>query len=266
MYTEIGGGYPITEQRRKEQNMKKKSAAVATALACAGVLACICALSACGDGRETIYNKTFTLTGGHTTDWTGKNFSDNYGELGEDISQKRIVETYWDKIDWSASGIEDSLANADALIAYVDAAPIFKELEGLTFSFTGKDDLKLTLTLPESLSDWGYGTSVEMPFAETQEKFNELGVSLTWNGGSVTPYFSDETGFGGYGVKEEANGFFFVEFKVGYNGIQFSFVKIVNDVRTVDRNSRGMCPTLISKEGSTIIQISLYPKYTATKN
>lgn len=88
---------------------------ISTVLTLIFVITCVCALSACGDERIPYYSKTFTLTGEQSIDWNDKNYADNYGDWGVDVSQKQLIEAYWDQIDLSKTDL--TAANADEMIS-----------------------------------------------------------------------------------------------------------------------------------------------------
>lgn len=188
--------------------MKKKLVPLIMALVCAVV--CTVSLAACGSkDNDPYYNKTYTLTGGAVIDWTSKDFADNYKYAMTNVSQKQILETYWDKIDWDRTlrHVENPPAHGsiDELIAS------FKDIEekgyepyaGLKFSFSGKDDLKLTLTLNEFFTDKlglsaYYDAELTMPFAETPEQFEAIKPQTKYE----SPISYDGEGYYGAGVYE----------------------------------------------------------------
>lgn len=239
---------------------------VSTALAVILIAACVGALAACN--KDVYYNKTFTFTGEHKIDWNLKNYFDNYvQDWDKETSQKAIIEKHWDKIDFSKS--YTSAENVDDLIAKINNAKIFDSLKGLSFSFGSKDDLNLTLTLPTAFSDWGFGSSVTMPFAETQEQLDA--IRTDWFNVDATIDGTDRMGYSGIGIKVEGDkaitvSFFFTEIGGAYFEIQcYSKTEFGHDV-THSLSVVEMRPSLKDANGNSILDVAAQPVYTLTDN
>lgn len=237
---------------------------ISTVLAIICAITCVCLLSACDDERTPYYNKTFTFTGEQSIDWNGKNFADNYGDLGEDVSQKQIIEQYWDKIDLSNNDL--TAANADELISKIDGVKVFTDLQGLSLSFTDKDNLQLTVTMSAELKDWGYGDKITMPFAETQQKLNTI-KPQGLDGYNIG---EESLGYSGVGMKTEGDKTLVVYFSISYVSVYLeiaSYSKTEYGWETKSVISTEMLkPELRDKDGQTVIKIAARPKYDLADN
>lgn len=234
---------------------------ITTFLAIVCVITSVCMLTACND-RTPYYNKTFTFTGEQSIDWNGKNFADNYGDLGVDVSQKQLIEKYWDKIDFSKTGIS-SATNADDLIKKIESAKTYAVLKDVSLSFTGKDELQLTITLPAEFASWGYGETVMMPFAETQSQLNaikpqELNLTI----------YEEDLGYNGIGVKSIGDRTIVVTFSVSYVDVNLEITSYNNtDYAALNSiTTHSLRPTLMDESGNTVIEIATRPIYNLTDN
>ena len=166
--------------------MKKKL--IPSVMALAGVMVCTIGLSACGNDQEPYYNKTYTLPGTCTIDWDGKVWTDVYAGEDKWVSLKTIVSRHWDEIDWNETAkrndpLEATAPPHETLQAFMDSfkefeQKAFKDVAGLSVSLSGKDDLKLTVSMPEAIMQdgalKGYDAEITMPFAETEEQYNAI--------------------------------------------------------------------------------------------
>lgn len=168
--------------------MKKKLVTAALTLALVGTI-CV-GLVACGNNQDPFYNKTYTLTGTCTIDWDKKDWTDSYMGESKDVSLRQIFTRHWDEIDWNKTKEQNSRGNLNytlpphgTLQEFLDSfndfqQNAFKDEAGLKFSFSGKDDLKLTLTLTEAMKTngalSGYPTEITMPFADSEAKFEAI--------------------------------------------------------------------------------------------
>lgn len=243
--------------------MKKLISAIVAILCCA---MCCLSLAACANDTP-YYNKKYTFTGEQEINWNAKNYFDNYsGDLDKEMSQKQILEKHWDKIDFSKSDIP-SASSVDDLIAKIDATKIFDSIKGFAFSFSGKEDLKLTLTLPETYSDWGFGSEITMPFAETQSKLNQIRPQWLDNGAAIT---EENFGFLGIGIKEDGNKAIEVSFSVSSVTVYFNICCYAKNAEGYDNTawlgSYNLQPTLKDADENDIITVSAHPQFTLTDN
>ena len=203
--------------------MKKKLIPMILAVACVAAVG----LSACGGGgkSEAYYNNTYTLTGKGIIDWTTKAFADNYKQTSGKYTQRKILEMYWDEIDWDYTieragnfGSQIQHNSVDALIASYNAyAEIcYAQAAGLKLAISGKGDMTLTLTLPanwmeeELVSDY-YEQEITMPFFESRAALAE---DLPYEGFDVENVWL-EAGYYGLGVyKTEVGHVLMVKFSV----------------------------------------------------
>lgn len=191
--------------------MKKKSITVMAALI--GLLACMFGLAACGDDQPAYYNRTFTLTGKSVIDWTGKNYSDIYGNDDGDSSQKQIIERHWDKIDWS--DIEIPHATVDEFIQSFDKLQnsFYADAKDLKISVKKSDRLTLTLNLPAGIRA-DYPADITMDFAETEGQFAEI-KQRYGDLNDFAPMCPFEEGYSGIGVYQLQNKYLIVKFSSG---------------------------------------------------
>ena len=193
--------------------------------------ACTVGFAACGSKHsDPIYNKTYTITGSAHIDWDTKDYYDNYTQDDSKAwSQRELLEKNWDAITWDATlewigATEDDIkhGNVDELIASYDKylKNFYEQAKGLAFSFSSKDDLKLTLSLPANwmedpaVSDY-YESTITMPFYETREAF---AADLPYEGFSPESIGFNEGYSGAGGFKTGSNHvlvvkFFFEEYR-----------------------------------------------------
>lgn len=189
--------------------MNKKITKAAATTICAAACAAAFALSAAGCGGEdykaqSYYNKTITFTGGaYTYGFDTVGASDGYNDGKEDgkgerdTTQRKIVEKYWDKIDWEEMGLIPAPKNSDEVKTFLDTAQtkVFEVLKDLSFTVTKTDTVTLTVNMNDELKDFGgWGTSITVPLYENGEELNLEGFS-----------YSLEEGYHGVGVKEDGN-------------------------------------------------------------
>ncbi len=191
-------------------NKKIFKAAVASVCAACAVFSAV-SLAACGGGGTPksvkYYNKTITFTGkayGYGFDTKGLvdsyNNGKNDGNGERNTTQRKILEKYWDNIDWDYTGIDPAPQNTDEVKEFLDLAQenTFKAWKDLSFTVTKTDTVTITLNLPEEWQYLGWGTSVTMPLYENEEEF----ASST----GIEPWFSGlREGEFGVGVKVDGN-------------------------------------------------------------
>ena len=190
--------------------MKKKLLTSILALTLAS--ACAVGFASCGSKTNNpYYDNTYTITGGAHVDWDSKKYYDNYTQdSSKNWSQRELLEKNWDAITWDytlewTGATENELkhGSVDELIASYDKLleNFYEQSKGLAFSFSGKDDLKLTLSLPANwmqeavVSDY-YESTLTMPFYETREAFS---ANLPYEGFDPMTISFDE-GYCGAGV------------------------------------------------------------------
>lgn len=261
--------------------MNNKLLKLAAISVCAAVCTTALALSAagCGGGggeKQSYYGKTVTFTGEKF--YVGldkKGAYDNYGDLGE-CSNKKILETYWNDIDWSQ--FKNPPANVDAFKTMIDEAKPYEKWANLSFSVTKADTATITVNLPSAFSSWGWGTSVTMPLYENKDKLNadypSLGVGKL-----------EAEGYEGVGVKTDGDKMFKVSVSMNYNfylkkdivsfDMEASVKNVSGNYVTVQYISTSEAnldlqskPVQVGEITSTktVCSISLYPEITISDN
>lgn len=251
--------------------MKKTFIALLAAAVCS--VTCIMGLTACSKDSEPYYGKEYTLTGKSVIDWTGKNYSPDDDD--KDYSQREIVEKNWDKIDWSKTTdpinkehVEIAHSDVDGFINALAAVQenYYSDAKDLKVSVIKSDDgLQLKLALPEGLKN-GYPEEITMPFAETQEKFNEIKPAEL----SYLTIFPKE-GYSGVGIYTSEDKVLVVNFavqqfvdKISLNIEEFTGNSEVGTNRRIFTTVEEML-SLCDSNGETLWQIRQKLDYTSKK-
>lgn len=203
--------------------MNKKALKIALVAALAvGCTATACFTGCGGAGPKSYYGKTVTLTGNSfCRGFEQGGIWDNYRDLGE-TTYKRIAETYWDDIDWTASDVSTAPADVNALKTIIENANPFANLEGLAFTVNKEDRTTISLKLPSSLSSLGWGTSVTMDYYENTAEW-----TAKFDGDSNLP-------FTGEGLEEGHRGLGFIESQDGNKRLFVSVNMIYLDWKKAD--------------------------------
>lgn len=192
--------------------MNKKFLKAAAITVCAATCASAFALSAagCGGGEvkaQSYYNKTITFTGkAYTYGFDTVGEVDNYNEgkndgNGErDTTQRKILEKYWNDIDWKYTGLDPAPKDSDEVKTFLDTAQtkVFEDMKDLSFTVTKTDTVTITLNLNEEFEDLGWGTSMTIPLYESDDEFKTSTGIEPWFTGLKEGYF-------GAGVKVDGN-------------------------------------------------------------
>ena len=194
--------------------MKKKLAAFAIGTACA--LTCALAFVGCGKTNDPYYNKTYTLTGTATIDWTSKKWYDSYAGEEKNVSQQEILERHWNEIDWKRT-VESTGGDASLMPAYASPAEFieecktfeterYKDFAGFKISFAEQGKMEMTITFPTNartdygLSDYGLD-ALTMTYAETAKQYQAINPHESLNFGTYVNHGYHAVGI--YKLNEE---------------------------------------------------------------
>ena len=246
----------------------KKTKLISTVLILALAVMLCFGFAACNDEQqnESYYNNTYTLSGTCTVDWDSKYYYDNYEpDYSKNYSQKEIIEKHWESISWDRTFEAAGLNGNDVPHSTFDEFRscfedyeeyFYEQVADLKFSFSGKDNLELTISFPsnwteqEALSDH-YESEITMPFYESAEQFAQ---NKPYENFDLTTV-AFEAGYSGVGVyKTQDNHVLVVEFTL-QKYINDINVKITDYTITADGNDTADEPALLFETVYTVLYL-----------